>query len=805
MMIPPAEAPSGPTKRPAPWQSSILTGSIFAVVVVAVLVSVAFIVSTAWITEHRARTQVMGRLEELVQSAEKVAGIACFTNDVTLARETARALVLSSDVYRVVIYSGTRELVRMTREGVQAPPPESMLSGHISRVLLSPFIPPQQVGELQVDANFQRIRTTANEEIRFVSILLSLLTGATIAAVAAVVSLLVVRPVKSMCDRLHVMDAQLGERLPAPRGHEYSELGRLVEDINGLAGRMDGALRQEHTLRLQREVDELKYRAIFENVEAGIFIVDTEFRLVSFNAAFERQMSLPPEPASHRLITGLPWRDRVGLENMLFRCIAGNTPQAADYEFCPGTGPARWFHLILRPVGGGQAQGMANDVTDQRLSEVAARQALLTDELTGMANRAGLEAALHAAEGNLRSGRPMALILVDLDGFRSINNALGLPVGDDILRASARRVRKCLAPGNLVARLGGDEFAVWLSGDRNSAVSLGNALVRALDFRFEVDDSPLRIGASAGIALSPDDGADTPTLLRHAQLALDEARTEGGRRLRCFEPAMLESAESRRRLEADIQMAIGRDELRLYLQPIVDIGQRRLVGAEALLRWHHPKLGLVSPELFIPVAESSGCIKDIGIWVMEAACQQLARWREEGEDWYLSINVSGRQVPEGLPVDRLMDTLCRYGVSPHRLALEITEGVFINDEPQARNWLSSVRQEGLRIYLDDFGTGYSSLSYLKRFPVDVVKVDKSFVRDMGEVDSDRKLVQAVIAMAHSLNMEVVAEGVETQKQFELLAELGCGYVQGYYFSGPVSAETFGDLARRLGSQLADSI
>ena len=789
--------------RPAPWKSSILAGSIFAVIVVAILVSMGFIASTAWLTEHRARAQVMGRLDELVQSAEKVAGIACFTNDPTLARETARALVLSSDVYSVVITSEGRELVRQTRAGVLPPPPDAVTAGRIRRTLYSPFTPPLAVGEIQVDANFQSIRITANEEIRFVSMLLSLLTAATIAAVAGVVTVLVVRPVKSMSDQLHVMEAQLGERLPLPKGHEHSELGRLVADINGLAGRMDAALRHEHDLRMQREVDERKYRAIFENVEAGIFIVDAEFRLASYNAAFERQMQLLPggQDGPVRFITESPWRDRIGLENMLFRCIAGNTSQAADFEFVQAAGTARWFHLILRPVGGGLAQGMANDVTEQRRSENAARMALLTDELTGMANRAGLEVALHAEEGKGRSTRAMALILVDLDGFRSINNAMGLPVGDEILRSVARRIRKCLAPESLVARLGGDEFAVLLSGDRAAALRLGNDLVRALDFRFEVDDSPLRIGASVGVALFPVDAADSPSLLRNAQLALDEARAEGGRRLRFFDAAMVESAESRRRLETDIQLAISRDELRLFLQPIVDIENRRMAGAEGLLRWNHPKLGLVPPDIFIPVAEKSGYIREIGAWVVEAACEQLARWKAEGRDWYLSINVSGRQVPDGLPVEGLVESLRRHGVPASRLALEITEGVFINDEPQARDWLIDVRRQGLRIYLDDFGTGYSSLSYLKRFPVDVVKVDKSFVRDMGEVESDRKLVQAVIAMAHSLNMEVVAEGVETEKQFQLLAELGCGYVQGEYFSCPVPAESFAELALRVGDQL----
>ena len=787
-----------PGHVPAIWTRSILTGSLLAVVLVAVLVSMAFIASTAWVTEHRARAQVMGRLEELVQSSEKIAGIACFTNDPALSRETARALVLSSDVYGVVIRCGSRELASLVRAGVRAPPDDVLHAGRITRTLQSPFMPPQEVGELQVEANYQAIRHTANEEIRFVSILLSLLSAATIAAVASVVTVLVVRPVKIMSDRLHGMDAQLGERLPLPKGHEYSEIGRLVEDINGLAGRMNGALREEHKLRLQRERDEVRYRAIFENVEAGIFVVDLQCRLHSFNAAFQELTGLSSWVENPPLITGLPWRDRTGLENVLFRCIASNVPQALDCEFRADKGTVRCFHLILRPVGGGLAQGMVSDVTEQRQREMAARQALLTDELTGIANRAALESELQKAEG-----RQGALILLDLDGFRSINNALGLPVGDEILRTVALRLEQCIPSAGQVARIGGDEFAVLTYGGRHGAMDLANAILAALDIAFNAWDSLLRIGASVGVTLFPADGSDAPTLMRNAQLALDVARDDGGHQVRFFDSTMAELAESRRRLETDIQMAIGRGELSLVLQPIGDIANRRVAGAEALLRWKHPKMGPIPPDVFIPVAERLGCIREIGVWVLEAACLQLARWQAEGREWYLSINVSGRQVPDGLPVQRLLDALARHGVPAHRLVLEITEGVFINDEPQAREWLLEVRRQGLRIYLDDFGTGYSSLSYLKRFPVDVLKVDKSFVRDMADGDGNLELVQAVIAMARTLEMEVVAEGVETAAQLDLLAGLGCGCAQGWFLSRPVPADAFAEVADNATRTLRD--
>jgi diguanylate cyclase (GGDEF)-like protein len=790
------------------WRKSILGGTLIAVAVVALAVGTLFVLATVKITDDRATTRARTQLLELMASAEQTAAVACFAKDATLAKETARGLTLSGDVLDAAIIADGKELAHVFRKGV--PTGKAPTVGQLAIPLYSPFIPSEKIGELRLNPNLESIRATVFDEIRYVALLLILLAAAMVSAVVAVVTLLVVRPVKTMSDRLHVMDASAGERLPVPRGHEQSELGRLAEDINGLTGKLVDALGQEHELRLQREVDERKYRAIFDNVEAGIFLVNGNALLRSFNPAFGRLMRFAlaeryRESASYRL-SDLPWQDGERLIALVSACLSDNAVKSDDLELeIPGD-ERRWFNLVLRPVGEGLAQGMASDVTERRLAELKARQQLVTDELTSVANRAGLEAALRGRiEANSSAEHTeFALLLVDLDGFKRVNDALGLPVGDEILRNTARRLQSCLYKEDVVARMGGDEFAVIArAGSGEDGVArVAERIVSVLNFSFLVADAPAQLGASVGVALFPGDGRDVPTLLRNAELALDRARANGGHRCQFFDTSMAQAVETLRRLDADMHLAIRRQEFQLYLQPIVNLTDRRLVGAEALLRWRHKERGMVQPDAFIPVAEETGYIREIGLWVLEEACRQLAQWQAEGQKYYLSINISGRQVPDGLTPAMLLDATRRHGILPGKLVLEITEGVLMGDMSKAQAWLSEVHDKGFRIYLDDFGTGYSSLSYLKRFPVDTVKVDQSFVRDMSEDSSDRKLVEAVVAMAHSLGMQVVAEGVENATQARLLRDMGCCHAQGYYFSRAVPPQDFAAAGEAIAARFA---
>jgi EAL domain-containing protein (putative c-di-GMP-specific phosphodiesterase class I) len=369
-------------------------------------------------------------------------------------------------------------------------------------------------------------------------------------------------------------------------------------------------------------------------------------------------------------------------------------------------------------------------------------------------------------------------------------------VGDQLLVMVAERIRKLLDPGDHAARVGGDEFALVLAGERGSAaidVRVGQML-QLVGQPYDIDISGRReeidISASAGIAFFPADGTDLHELLRSTELALNSVQASGGRNYCYFDLAQQAAVEHRRRLEDDLRHALEAGELHLVFQPVVDLATGQPVGAEALLRWSHPVRGLVSPEVFIPLAEDIGLIGEIGLMVLDEACRQVAAWRKAGLDLYVSVNVSVRQIPDDLPPLIVANMLKLHGLPPAAVAIEITEGVLMNNVGVAQSWIEYLRADGMRVYLDDFGTGYSSLSYLKRFALDTVKIDKSFIRDMSEDNSDRALVDAIVTMARSLGLHVVAEGIETQEQLAILRQKGCGYGQGYFFSRPVKGDEF---------------
>jgi diguanylate cyclase (GGDEF)-like protein len=378
------------------------------------------------------------------------------------------------------------------------------------------------------------------------------------------------------------------------------------------------------------------------------------------------------------------------------------------------------------------------------------------------------------------------VMYIDIDEFKSVNDELGHPIGDELLKNIAERLRSCLRESDVAARLGGDEFAVIQTAIRGQSetTQLVHCIYQAIREPMECVGHLITTDASIGIALAPGDGLDIDQLLKNADLALYGAKGDGRRTYRFFEAGMDARAKARRSLELELRQAITEGGFELYYQPVVDLEDGRISSCEALLRWRHPQRGMISPAEFIPIAEESGMINELGQWVLDTACAEAANWPDEVR---VAVNVSPVQFKSGTLALKVITALAASGLAASRLELEITEAVLIRDDDAALAILHQLRDIGVRIALDDFGTGYSSLSYLQRFPFDKIKIDRCFVTDLASPEGSSSIVQAVVNIAADRRMTTTAEGVETEQQRELLRALGCSEMQGYLFSPPKPA------------------
>lgn len=785
----------------------LLLRSALTVIAASLLAAVVAVGYTAQVTSQRAHKASETRLNELLDTVASTLAVACFAKDQTLAGELAQGLLSNSDVLSVRITSEQEVLADKARGRVVGTQPTMLMH----RPIFSPFDQQKKVGDIQVVRDPLVIDAGIRDEVRFAAIQLSWQLGMVTFAVVVSMLLFIVRPIKAMSDRLHRMDPTAGERLATPIRHAHTEIGQLVIDINALSDRLVNALATERQLRIQGAIDEKKYHTIFDNAESGLFLIDRYGALGSCNPAFARLFDIGPQPADGDLswlnIRQLPWQNPDQVVDLVRTASRQNLAVGQDLQVQLQSSQKSWVNLVLRSVDENLLQGVVHDVSHLKESEVSARQLAVTDPLTGVANRQGLEARLNALVKDHCASNTggFALLLVNLDDFRRINEGMGLPAGDSLLQTISKRLSAGLKGDDTLARLAADNFSIVLNHitERDVAEQIVGRIMQTICQVCLVDGSPVTLHASIGITLFPKDGADVPTLLRQAELAMDSAKSAGGDTHVFFDSTLTEAAEYRRHMESDLRNAILRDEFVLFYQPVIDLRAQRLSGAEALIRWRHPTRGMISPDNFIPLAEKTGLIIDIGLFVVNAACQQLMDWKKQGLDYTLSLNVSGRQIPDGLSPAKLLAVVEHHGLSPDQLALEITEGVMLRDVEKSLQWLSAVHEMGFRVYLDDFGTGYSSLSYLKMFPVNTLKVDKSFVRDMHEGNNENTLVSAIIAMGHSLGLDIVAEGAELKSQVATLQRMGCQYVQGYYFSKPVPAEEFSAAAARVAALLVE--
>jgi len=435
------------------------------------------------------------------------------------------------------------------------------------------------------------------------------------------------------------------------------------------------------------------------------------------------------------------------------------------------------------------------------------RRMAYTDALTGLANRLAFREHLDQRLTQLRGlGRQLALLFADIDDFKRINDTLGHDVGDEVLVRFANRIRSAVEQYGshaTLARFGGDEFVILLeAGDRPGedvrtlASRLADTLVEELARPIAVQDRQIFLGISVGVTLFPDDATGATMLMKNGDIAMYQAKVAGKGCYRFYSRAMDQAVERRVLMEQDLRGAWERGELSLAYQPILRLGDKRLVGAEALLRWKHPQQGLIAPSVFIDVAEQTGLIETIGPQVLSAACRDAIRWHTEfakGAGLFVSVNVSPRQLRAGTLPEQVASILRATGLPAPQLHLELTETAVIGDEMQASMLLSRLRSTGVKVWLDDFGTGFSGLSHLRRVPVDGVKIDRSFVADVLQDPDDLALTTAIIAMAHSLGIIVVAEGVEQEGQYDILRERGCDLAQGFWLGRPLSTEEFSRL------------
>ena len=491
-----------------------------------------------------------------------------------------------------------------------------------------------------------------------------------------------------------------------------------------------------------------------------------------------------------------------------------STEGTAEYRLRHVDGSSRYVESIVSgPAGDVAADGLVlntRDVTDRKMLEEELAHQAFHDSLTGLSNRAVFRDRVdHALARASRTGAGLTVLLLDLDGFKMINDSLGHDVGDELLIAVGARIRACGRESDTIARLGGDEFAILLEdeGDQGRAIGVAERILAELATPFNIGGRDVFVRASIGVATCVADGTNMDELIRNADTAMYAAKTAGKGRYEVFQPSMHERALARFEVQGDLQRALDRGEFVVHFQPIVDFASDRVTGMEALVRWLHPTRGLLPPIEFIGLAEESGLIVPLGRWVLREACRRTVAWRErfpEATALTVSVNLSTRQLLEPDLVAQVRDALAETGLDPAALVLEITEGSLMQDVATTAVKLRQLKELGVRLAIDDFGTGSSSLAYLHRFPIDLLKIDKTFVDDVTAGGSPgAALVRAIVELAGTFNLETVAEGIEDGEQLDRLRSFGCGSGQGYLFARPLGIDAMESLLRG-GSRVRDA-
>jgi diguanylate cyclase (GGDEF)-like protein len=581
-----------------------------------------------------------------------------------------------------------------------------------------------------------------------------------------------------------------------------SRTGKFEEIIDQLS------LAQRQLEGSQRELQEQKLRldSAINNMGEGLCMFDAKKRLVVCNDRYARMYRLPPELLragtphreiiSHRITSGiLKGETSDNAANQLLSTLNA-LPSDATATRVDELADGRLICVTRQPMPGGGWVATHRDVTEQRRSEAKITHMAQHDALTDLPNRVLLKERLEQALAVTRKGgSSLAVLMLDLDRFKEVNDTLGHPAGDTLLQAVAARLLGCVRETAMIARLGGDEFAVIEHMDDPvvEAVALAERITKALCEPFDLGDHRVTAGTSIGIAVAPRDGTDSDEILKSADLALYSAKSSGRGAFRFFEPAQDQRMHARRNLERDLRSALANGEFELRYQPFVHLESGKIIGFEALVRWHHPQRGLVMPGEFIPLAEETGLIVPLGEWVLRTALAEAAKWPA---NFKIAVNLSPAQFRGKELVPIIVSAIGCSGIAPRRLELEVTETAIMDDSEAVFSALGQLHKLGVRVALDDFGTGYSSLSFLQKFPFDKIKIDRSFVSELASAkEESRRIARAVVRFAVSLGKTTTAEGVETKEQWDILREEACVESQGYHFSPPIAASDVAQMVR----------
>ncbi|MFZ6748879.1 putative bifunctional diguanylate cyclase/phosphodiesterase [Undibacterium sp. Ren11W] len=626
-------------------------------------------------------------------------------------------------------------------------------------------------------------------------------------------------PLRGLRDALNRLASNKAEEADELPYLQLSEFDQVIDAFNRTLSKLrliilrrsqaeemaHDALEQVRAAQQQLMRKERYQRALLDNFPFAVWLKDTESRYLSVNVVFGRLFGIdntdeligkndfdiaPPAMAEGYRAADqevLSSRKNIYIEEQL------------SHE-----GHTSWVETYKAPVIDDQGEvygtvGFLRDITERMAAAEEIKHLAFYDSLTRLPNRRllldRLKQALAASSRNNRHG---ALLMVDLDLFKNLNDMHGHDMGDLLLQQVALRLSTCIREGDTVSRFGGDEFIVMLEGLSGSTAeaaahtkAIGEKILAALNLPYQLSTHQYQLSASIGVTMFNSQEKTIEELMKQADMAMYQAKNSNRNMLCFFDPHMQHAIEQRTKLELELRQALAQNQFELYYQIQMNSAHQAL-GAEALIRWHHPANGLMYPQEFIPLAEESGLILGLGYWVMESACAQIKLWQEDTltRQLVLAINVSAKQFRQTDFVAQVQELLRRYAIPAKLLKLELTESLLLDNIEDTINTMNDLKSMGLLFSLDDFGTGYSSLQYLKRLPLDQIKIDQSFVRDLATDSNDKAIVRTVIAMAHSLNLDVIAEGVETEEQRQRLSEKGCGHYQGYLFSKPLPIQDF---------------